>query len=106
MNFLTPEQIAKILQINKMTVYREVKRGNLKACKFGKELRIRDTDFEAYLHSAYQAAKESAHKQRSCITPARPKTAGKAKTAKQTASNKTVRTEIKPSKPKSTQRKK
>jgi len=106
MNFLTPEQIAKILQINKMTVYREVKRGNLKAYKFGKEFRIRDTDFEKYLHSAYQAAQQSAHEQRSCITPAHPKTAREAKTAKQTVSNKTIITQIKPSKTKSTQRRK
>lgn len=90
MNFLTPEQIAQTLQITKMTVYREIKRGNLKAYKFGKELRIRNSDFETYLRNAYQAAQQSMVSQRSCIAPQLQKAAKTGKTAKKTASKKVV----------------
>ena len=97
MNFLTPEQIAQTLQITKMTVYREIKRGNLKAYKFGKELRIKNSDFEAYLHNAYHAAQQSMTSQRSCITPQPQKAAKTGKTAKKTAPKKVV-TRKKPTK--------
>ncbi len=90
MNFLTPEQVASILQVNKMTVYREIKRGKLKAYKFGKEFRISDMDFEAYLHNAYKATEESLRTQCSCIAGG-PKTLGRPKTIKQTTSKKMER---------------
>lgn len=91
MNFLTPEQVANILQVSKMTVYREIKRGKLKSYKFGKELRIRNSDFEAYLQDAYQAAQKSMVSQHSCIAPIKPKTAIRGKMTQQTASRKSVR---------------
>ena len=100
MNFLTLEQIAHILQVNKMTVYREVKRGKLKAYKFGKELRIRNTDFEAYLHNAYKAAQQSMHAHRTCITQSHGKRATRAEITQQTASKKVVRTKTKVSRAK------
>ena len=100
MNFLTQEQIARILQVNKMTVYREIKRGKLKAYKFGKELRIRNTDFEAYLASAYKAAQQSMHAHRTCITQTHKKRTTGAKTTQQTASKKAVRTKTKVSRAK------
>ncbi|MBR3631614.1 MAG: helix-turn-helix domain-containing protein [Elusimicrobiaceae bacterium] len=100
MKFLTSEQIAHILQVNKMTVYREIKRGKLKSYKFGKELRIRNSDFEAYLQDAYQAAQQSIAVQHSCITPTSSKTIERGKMAQQTASKKPNRTANRPSRTK------
>ena len=100
--FLTLEQIAQGLQVNKMTVYREIKRGKLKAGKFGKEFRVCNADFEAYLNNAYKAAEQSIHSQHSCIAPQQPKTARKAKMAKQTASKKAASAKTKASKTKKT----
>ena len=97
MNFLTQEQIARILQVNKMTVYREIKRGKLKAYKFGKELRIRNTDFEAYLASAYKAAQQSMHAHRTCITQTHKKRTTGAKTTQKMASKSAVSTKTKAS---------
>lgn len=95
MKFLTPKQIADILQIDIMTVYREIKRRKLKAGKFGKEFRTSSADFEEYLHNAYQAAEQSARSQHSCIAPARSKTVKTGKMAQQMASKKAVQTKTK-----------
>ena len=83
LEFLTPEQVADILQINKMTVYREIKRKNLRAYKFGKEFRILQADFEAYLASAYKAAQQSVRSHNTCINPKPSKMLTKAKMAQQ-----------------------
>ena len=95
MVFLTLEQVAKTLQIHKMTVYREIKRGQLKAAKFGKEFRILNSDFQSYLRKAYLAAAQSNHIHTSCVAT---KPRKKAKTAQQKASKRAVRTAKKTSK--------
>lgn len=100
MKFLTPKQIADILQIDIMTVYREIKRRKLKAGKFGKEFRTSSADFEEYLHNAYQAAEQSARNQHSCIAPARPKTVKTGKMAQQTVSKTSLKAQTKASKAK------
>lgn len=46
---LTPQEIADILKIKKTTVYEMIKRGELPSSKIGKQLRVRETDFQAYL---------------------------------------------------------
>lgn len=94
--FLTPEQVADILQINKMTVYREIKRKNLRAYKFGKEFRILQADFEAYLASAYKAAQQSVYAHNTCINPKPAKVAVKAKMTQQKTTQKLVRTPKRP----------
>ena len=45
------EEIADILQVTKMTVYRYVKAKKIKAYKIGKEIRIDGSDFQDFLES-------------------------------------------------------
>lgn len=45
------EEVADILQVTKMTVYRYVKAKKIKAYKIGKEIRIDGTDFQGFLES-------------------------------------------------------
>lgn len=49
--FYKVEEIAEILQVTKMTVYRYVKAKKIKAYKIGKEIRIDGTDFQNFLES-------------------------------------------------------
>ena len=81
--FLTIDRIADILQLNKMTVYREIKRQHLRAYKFGKEFRVLQVDFEAYLMDAYKAAQQSVRSHNTCINPKPSKMLTKAKMAQQ-----------------------
>jgi len=46
---LTVEQVAKRLQMSKMTVYRYIKMGKLVAYDLGKEYRIKESDLEEFL---------------------------------------------------------
>jgi putative molybdopterin biosynthesis protein len=47
--FLSPLEVAEILQIKKNTVYEMIKRGDIKATKMGKQFRIARTDVYEYL---------------------------------------------------------
>ena len=47
--FLSPVEVAEILQIKKNTVYEMIKRGDLKAIKMGKQFRIAQKDVYEYL---------------------------------------------------------
>ncbi len=47
--FYKAEDLADLLQVNIMTIYRYIKAGRLKAYKFGKEFRIDKKDFEDFL---------------------------------------------------------
>ena len=49
--FLTPAEIAEILKIKKNTVYEMIKRGDIRANKLGKQLRISREDLDAYLQT-------------------------------------------------------
>lgn len=49
--FYLTEEVAEMLRISKMTVYRAIKAGRLKAYKFGKDWRIRKDDLEAFLQA-------------------------------------------------------
>ena len=49
---LTPEQVAKRLQVTERTVYAWLRRGNLPALKLGRLWRIRPEDLEGFLESA------------------------------------------------------
>jgi len=46
---LTVVQVSKILKISKMTVYRYIKAGKLSAIKVGRDFRIKQSDFDAFL---------------------------------------------------------
>lgn len=52
---LTAKEAAEILKVRKNTVYDMIKRGDLKASKLGKQLRIRQGDLEFYIQYGSQA---------------------------------------------------
>ena len=47
--FYKTEEIASLLQVNIMTIYRYIKAGKLKAYKIGREFRINKNDFNNFL---------------------------------------------------------
>lgn len=47
--FLTAEEVAEILKVNIMTIYRYIKAGKLRAYKLGKNFRIEKNEFETFL---------------------------------------------------------
>jgi len=47
--FYTAQEVADILKVNIVTVYRYIKAGKLVAYKFGKEFRIENNDFKNFL---------------------------------------------------------
>lgn len=48
--FYKAEDLAKLLSVNIMTIYRYIKAGRLKAYKIGKEFRIEKKDFNDLLN--------------------------------------------------------
>jgi putative molybdopterin biosynthesis protein len=46
---LTPTEVARLAQVSRETVYREIDRGELKAVHVGRQLRIDPTDLSHYL---------------------------------------------------------
>lgn len=54
--FLTALEVAERMRVSKMTVYRLIKTGKLRAVRIGKTYRVRDEDVEAYLDSSYVRA--------------------------------------------------
>ena len=49
--FLKAEELATKLDVNVMTIYRYIKSGKLRAYKIGKEYRIDQKDFKAFLNA-------------------------------------------------------
>lgn len=49
--FYKAEDLAKLLEVNIMTIYRYIKAGRLKAYKIGKEFRIDKFEFDRFLNS-------------------------------------------------------
>ena len=47
--FYTAQELADILKVNIMTIYRYIKAGKITAYKIGKEFRIEKKDFERFL---------------------------------------------------------
>lgn len=50
-DFYTAQDLADKLQVNVMTIYRYIRTGKLKAYKIGKEYRIDNAEFTAFLES-------------------------------------------------------
>lgn len=50
--FYKTEELASLLQVNVMTIYRYIKAGKLKAYKIGREFRIGKNDFNNFLNNA------------------------------------------------------
>jgi excisionase family DNA binding protein len=49
--FYKAEDLAKLLEVNIMTIYRYIKAGRLQAYKIGREFRIDKTEFNRFLDS-------------------------------------------------------
>ena len=56
---LTVAEVADVLRVSNMTVYRLIKAGDIPALRVGKNYRIRERDLEAYLASGSVRADES-----------------------------------------------
>jgi len=50
--FYTAQELADILRVNIMTIYRYINAGKIKAHKLGKEFRIEKKEFEFFLDKA------------------------------------------------------
>jgi len=49
--FYTPQDIAKILKVAYMTVYRWIRAGKLKAYQIQKQYRIKESDFKIFIEA-------------------------------------------------------
>lgn len=47
--FYKAEDLAKLLEVNIMTIYRYIKAGRLKAHKIGRDFRIEKREFQSFL---------------------------------------------------------
>lgn len=50
-NFLTPQEVAKDLQLNTLTIYGYIKRKKLLAIKIGRNYRIEKEDLDKFIES-------------------------------------------------------
>jgi len=48
---LTVKQVMEILNVSRITIHRAVKRGELKAYKFGAALRFKESDIKAFIEA-------------------------------------------------------
>lgn len=56
---LTVNEVAEILRVSNMTVYRLVKSGQIPAIRVGKNYRIKESDVNAYLSRGTQRERKS-----------------------------------------------
>ncbi len=54
--FLTVAEVASILRLSKMSVYRLIHSGQLEAVQFGRSFRVPEKSLNAYLEAAYYDA--------------------------------------------------
>ena len=54
--FLTVQEVADMLRVSSMTVYRLIKAGDLPAVRVGRSFRVRDTDVDGYLAARFTQA--------------------------------------------------
>jgi excisionase family DNA binding protein len=54
--FVTVNEVAQLMRVSKMTVYRLIKQGDLPAVRIGKGYRIREEDVHRFLDSRYTEA--------------------------------------------------
>ncbi|GAA2329558.1 helix-turn-helix domain-containing protein [Saccharopolyspora halophila] len=54
--FLTVAEVAKLMRVSKMTVYRLVHAGELPAARVGRSFRVAEKDVHNYLEHAYYNA--------------------------------------------------
>ena len=53
--FLTVAEVAGLMRVSTMTVYRLIKGGDLAAVRVGKSYRVREDDVDRYLSRRYNA---------------------------------------------------
>jgi excisionase family DNA binding protein len=53
---MTVSEVAQVLRVSKMTVYRLIRQGDLPAVRIGRAFRIREDDVHSYLESRYTEA--------------------------------------------------
>jgi excisionase family DNA binding protein len=53
---LTVNEVADLLRVSRMTVYRLIKDGEMPAFRVGRSYRLRDEDVQAYLMQRYTEA--------------------------------------------------
>lgn len=51
-HYYTAKELAEMLSVNIMTIYRYIKAKRLKAFKIGKEFRIKRSEFEQFINKA------------------------------------------------------
>ena len=56
--FLTVAEVADLMRVSKMTVYRLIRSGKLPAVQIGKAYRVREDELESYLNANYVKAPE------------------------------------------------
>ena len=54
--FLTVQEVADLMRVSSMTVYRLIRAGDLPAVRVGRSFRVRDVDVDGYLQSRYTQA--------------------------------------------------
>jgi excisionase family DNA binding protein len=54
--FVTVNEVAQLMRVSKMTVYRLIKQGDLPAVRIGRGYRLREEDVHRYLDSRYTEA--------------------------------------------------
>lgn len=47
--FLTVQEVAELMRVSTMTVYRLIKAGDLRAARVGRSYRLREAEVDAYL---------------------------------------------------------
>lgn len=53
---MTVHEVAQVMRVSKMTVYRLIKQGDLPAVRIGRGYRLREDDVHRYLDSRYTEA--------------------------------------------------
>ena len=51
--FLTVREVADVIRVSRMTVYRLIRKGDLPAVQVGRTYRVREADVDAYLGSRF-----------------------------------------------------
>lgn len=54
--FLTVQEVAALMRVSSMTVYRLIKAGDMPAVRVGRSFRVADTDVDTYLSDRYTQA--------------------------------------------------
>jgi excisionase family DNA binding protein len=54
--FVTVNEVAQLMRVSKMTVYRLIRHGDLPAVRVGRGYRIREEDVHRYLDARYTEA--------------------------------------------------